>query len=64
MGQYRQHLEIDGWTTFDLGVRYVFAAGETPVTLRLTIDNIGNTRYWASAFEHFRPPCCRGSRAR
>jgi len=46
-------LEIDSWTRFDLGARYVFAAGETPVTLRLTVDNVANERYWASAFDAF-----------
>ena len=46
-------LEIDSWTRFDLGARYVFAAAETPVTLRLTVDNVANERYWASAFDIF-----------
>ena len=46
-------LELDTWTRFDLGARYVFAAGETPVTLRLSVDNVANERYWASAFDAF-----------
>lgn len=46
-------LEIDSWTVFDLGARYVFAAGETPVTLRVAMENVGNERYWASAFDTF-----------
>ncbi len=46
-------LELDSWTRFDLGARYVFAAGETPVTLRLSVDNVANERYWASAFDAF-----------
>ncbi|WP_126173592.1 TonB-dependent receptor [Altericroceibacterium xinjiangense] len=46
-------LELDDWTRFDLGGRYVFVAGDTPVTLRLTVDNIANERYWASAFDTF-----------
>ena len=46
-------LEINDWTRFDVGARYVFAAGNTPVTLRATIDNIANDRYWASAFDSF-----------
>ena len=46
-------LEIEDWTVIDLGARYVFTAGDVPVTLRLTVDNIGNDRYWASAFDTF-----------
>lgn len=46
-------LELDSWTRFDLGTRYVFAAGETPVTLRLSVDNVANKRYWASAYDAF-----------
>ncbi len=46
-------LQIDDWTRFDLGARYVFAAGDVPVTLRLTVDNVANSRYWASAFDVF-----------
>jgi iron complex outermembrane receptor protein len=46
-------LEIDGWTRFDLGARYVVVAGGRPVTLRAGIDNLTNKRYWASAFETF-----------
>ncbi len=46
-------LEIDSWTRFDLGARYVFAAGDTPVTLRLTVDNVTDEAYWASAFDSF-----------
>ena len=46
-------MELDSWTRFDLGARYVFAAGETPVTLRVGVDNVANERYWASAFDSF-----------
>ena len=46
-------LQIDDWTRFDVGGRYVLAVGDTPVTLRLTIDNVTNERYWASAFDVF-----------
>ena len=46
-------LEIDGWTRFDAGMRYVFVAGDRPVTVRATVDNVGNARYWASAFDSF-----------
>lgn len=46
-------LKLDSWTRFDLGARYVLVAGETPVTFRLTVDNVANDRYWASAFDTF-----------
>lgn len=46
-------LRLASWTCFDLGARYVFAAGEVPVTLRLTVDNVADERYWASAFDSF-----------
>ena len=53
-------LELDNWTRFDLGARYVFAAGETPVTVRLSVDNVANERYWASAFDAFSPALLQG----
>ena len=46
-------LEIDSWTVFDLGARYVFAADDVPVTLRVAVENVANERYWASAFDTF-----------
>ncbi len=46
-------LAIPDWTRFDVGARYVVAAGDVPVTLRLTVDNVANRRYWASAFDVF-----------
>lgn len=46
-------LELEPWTTFDLGARYVFAAGAVPVTLRLTVDNVADEAYWASAYDTF-----------
>lgn len=53
-------LQLDDWTVFDLGARYVLAAGDTPVTLRLTIENVANERYWASAFDAFDPALLQG----
>ena len=55
-GQYvdiANTLQLPDWTIFDLGARYVLAAGETPVTLRFTVDNVADKRYWASAFDSF-----------
>jgi iron complex outermembrane receptor protein len=46
-------LSIPAWTRFDLGARYVFVAGETPVTLRFNVDNVADKNYWASAFGSF-----------
>ena len=53
-------LKLDSWTRFDLGARYVFAAADTPVTLRLSVDNVANERYWASAFDAFSPALLQG----
>lgn len=44
-------IRLPEWTTFNLGARYVLAAGATPVTLRVNVDNVANKSYWASAFD-------------
>ena len=54
-------LAIEEWTRFDLGARYVFAAGDRPVTLRLSIDNVADERYWASAFDVFSAALLQGA---
>ncbi len=54
-------LMLDSWTVVDLGARYVFAAGDNPVTLRLTLDNVLDEAYWASAFDVFRPALLQGA---
>lgn len=46
-------LRLNDWTVFNLGARYVLAAGETPVTLRFNVDNVANKRYWASSYDVF-----------
>lgn len=46
-------LELDDWTRFDLGLRYVALLGDKPLTLRFNVDNVANERYWASAFSSF-----------
>lgn len=53
-------VQIPDWTVFDLGARYVFAVVEKPVTLRLTVDNVANRRYWASAFDSFNAALLQG----
>lgn len=43
-------LHLPVWTRFDLGARYTFVTAHKPVTLRFGVDNVGNARYWASAY--------------
>lgn len=54
-------LFLDSWTRFDIGARYVALVGDNPLTLRLSIDNVANTAYWASAFDTFRPDLALGT---
>jgi len=54
-------LQLDSWTVLDLGARYVFAAGDAPVTLRLALDNVTDEAYWASAFDAFNPALLQGA---
>ena len=54
-------LVLDSWTRFDLGARYVALVGDNPLTLRLSIDNVANEAYWASAFDSFRPDLALGA---
>ncbi|MFJ4067672.1 TonB-dependent siderophore receptor [Pseudomonas sp. NPDC089996] len=41
--------QIDGWERFDLGARYAFKVDTTEVTLRASVENVMDERYWASA---------------
>ncbi|GAB1616672.1 TonB-dependent siderophore receptor [Pseudomonas sp. NGC7] len=41
--------QIDGWERFDLGARYTFKVDATQVTLRASVENVLDDRYWASA---------------
>ena len=52
---------LDSWTRFDLGARYVTLVAGRPLTLRFTVDNVANARYWASAFDSFRPDLLQGA---
>lgn len=54
-------LKLPGWTRFDLGARYVVLVGQSPLTLRFNVDNVANKRYWASAFDTFRPDLLQGA---
>ncbi|MFQ6573706.1 TonB-dependent receptor [Pseudomonas sp. UM16] len=41
---------IDAWTRYDLGARYSLkGVMGKPVVLRVAVENVANTRYWASA---------------
>lgn len=48
-------LFLDDWTRFDFGARYVAVIGARPLTLRVSVDNVTDEAYWASAFDSFRP---------
>ena len=54
-------LFLPSWTRLDLGVRYVAVVGDRPLTLRAGVDNVANKRYWASAFDSFRPDLQQGA---
>ncbi|WP_324734554.1 TonB-dependent receptor [Pseudomonas paeninsulae] len=41
--------KIDGWERYDLGARYAFKVGDSPVTVRATVENVLDKTYWASA---------------
>jgi iron complex outermembrane receptor protein len=39
-------LKVSPWTRLDVGARYTFKHNGTPVTLRATVANVLNKRYW------------------
>lgn len=41
--------EIDGWERYDLGARYAFKVDATQITLRASVENVLDDRYWSSA---------------
>lgn len=41
--------QIDGWERFDAGARYAFKVDGKDITLRASIENLLDDRYWASA---------------
>jgi iron complex outermembrane receptor protein len=41
--------QIDGWERFDLGARYAFKVDGKDVTLRASVENVLDDRYWTSA---------------
>jgi len=42
-------LKVPAWTRFDAGVRYIVAVQDSPVTLRLRVDNVFDKNYWSSS---------------
>ncbi|SEV91978.1 TonB-dependent siderophore receptor [Luteibacter sp. 329MFSha] len=42
-------LEVPAWTTYDIGARTTAHLEGVPVTFRLTVQNVTNKGYWASA---------------
>jgi len=42
-------LKVPAWTTYDVGARATTSLEGVPVTFRLTVQNIMNKGYWASA---------------
>lgn len=54
-------LELKSWTRFDVGARYVVLLGDSPLTLRLNVDNVANKRYWASAYDAFSTTLLQGT---
>lgn len=54
-------LELPSWTRFDTGARYVALVADRPLTLRFSVDNIANKRYWATAFDSSRPDLLQGA---
>ncbi|AYG44790.1 TonB-dependent receptor [Pseudomonas sp. Leaf58] len=41
--------QIDGWERYDVGARYAFKVDATQVTLRASVENVLDHRYWSSA---------------
>lgn len=41
--------KIPTWNRYDLGARYAFVAGKTPITIRGTVENVFDKNYWLSA---------------
>ena len=39
-------LKVSPWARFDVGARYRFKAGDTPVTVRADVYNVFNRNYW------------------
>ncbi|EFR40985.1 hypothetical protein HMPREF9162_2381 [Selenomonas sp. oral taxon 137 str. F0430] len=40
------NFRISPWVRFDVGARYSFHVGKTPVTVRANVYNVFNRNYW------------------
>lgn len=54
-------LTLPVWTRFDLGARYIALLAGRPVTLRVNVDNVANSRFWASAYDVFSQALLQGA---
>lgn len=43
-------IKIPSWVRYDLGARYKTEINNTPVTYRLSVENLFDKKYWAGAF--------------
>lgn len=43
-------IEIPSWVRYDIGMRYKSVINKVPVTYRLSVENLFDEHYWASAF--------------
>ncbi len=41
--------KLPTWNRYDLGARYAFVAGKTPITIRGTVENVFDKNYWLSS---------------
>jgi iron complex outermembrane receptor protein len=46
-------VEVGGFTIYNLGARYATRLGDVPTTLRLSVENLGNKRYWRDVGEYY-----------
>ena len=55
-GQYANldnTLKISSWSRFDLGARYTTQVFRKDVTIRATVENVGNRAYWSSSYNGY-----------
>ncbi|MBN6150061.1 TonB-dependent receptor [Xanthomonas sp. AmX2] len=45
-------VEVGGYTVYNLGARYATRLGAVPTTLRLSVDNVADKRYWRDVGEY------------
>ncbi len=43
-------IEIPSWMRYDIGARYKTIINETPITYRLSVENLFDEHYWAGCF--------------